>query len=80
MQMRPGHHSRVEIRNSSFDKIPKEQIMKNPLTQSYMEPNLSQSISHNHLNPPTPTPQADTGKKMRRSGLTVLRAIDNEKS
>ena len=73
MQMRPGHHSRVEVRNSSSDKFPKEQIKKNPLTQSYMEPNLSQSMSPNHLN--TPTPQPETGKKMRRSGLTILRAV-----
>ena len=66
-QVRPNYHSRVELRGNSSEKNIKENNHKHPLTQSYME------SSFNHLS----TPQLDGSKKIRKSGLTVLRAVDN---
>ena len=71
--VRPNHQSRIEVRVNSSEKNIKEN-QKHPLSQSYMEPSLSSST--NHLS----TPQLDNTKKIRKSGLTILRALENEKN
>lgn len=70
-QNRPNNQSRVEIRRNSSEKNMKDIQNKNPLTQSYLEPNVSYT--------PLSTP-LEGGKKIRKSGLTVMRSLDNEKN
>jgi len=71
MQQKPfpnNHNSRVELRiNSSEKNIKENGINKQSSNQSYMD------ISFN-----IPTNQLDASKKIRRTGLTVLRTVDNQ--
>ena len=62
--------SRIEVRVNSSEKNMRDNMQnKHPLTQSYMDVS---SFSHLHA------PQhIDAGKKIKKSGLTVLRAVDN---
>jgi len=67
-QFPKNHNSRVELRvNSSEKNIKENGLNKQSVNQSYMD------ISFN-----MPTNQLDANKKVRRSGLTVLRAVDNQ--
>ena len=67
-QFPKNHNSRVELRvNSSEKNIKENGLNKQSVNQSYMD------ISFN-----MPTNQLDANKNVRRSGLTVLRAVDNQ--
>jgi hypothetical protein len=72
--MRPlNHGSRVEVRGNSSEKNVRDNIQnKHPLSQSYMDVS---SFSHLHA------PQhLEANKKIKKSGLTVLRTVDNERN
>ena len=72
LQRPPNASSRVEIRVNSSEKNIKENG-RNPLAQSYMDCSFNQN---SQLNQST---QLEGGRKIRRSGLTILRQVDNEK-
>lgn len=68
-----NHGSRAEVRVNSSEKNVRGNIQnKHPLSQSYMDVS---SFSHLHA------PQhLEASKKIKKSGLTVLRTVDNERN